>query len=176
MYVPESAAGSSVSTLNVAVAVDVYVFHFHLPLTFTLSFRCIVNVTVYTPAFDGAPTISDPFQESPGGSPFTAIPPTMSFEGFRVSVRFQGPMNPRNDGVCLCLQVGEGECWIVGSACGLTFSSAEAERPNLDLLQVEEGRFEEGAWIPGRRLNGDETASLSLEKPAVLHVKFFTYK
>ena len=119
---------------------------------------------------------TDPVIPGPGGSPFTAIPPTMSFEGFRLSVRFQSPMNPRGDGVCLCLQVGEGECWIVGSACGLTFSSADDERPNLDLLQVEEGRFENGAWIPGRRLNGDETASLSLEKPAVLHVQFFTYE
>ena len=118
---------------------------------------------------------TDPVIPGPGGSPFTAIPPTMSFDSFRLSVRFQSPMNPRGDGVCLCLQVGEGECWIVGSACGLTFSSADASRPNLDLLQVEEGRFENGAWIPGRRLNGDETASLSLEKPAVLHVKFFTY-
>ena len=118
---------------------------------------------------------TDPAIPGPGGNPFAAIPPTMSFESFRLSVRFQSPMNPRSDGVCLCLQVGEGECWIVGSACGLTFSSADASRPNLDLLQVEEGRFENGVWIPGRRLNGDETASLSLEKPAVLHVKFFTY-
>ena len=64
---------------------------------------------------------------------------------------------------------------MVGSACSLTFTSADPDRPNLDLLQVEEGRFEQGIWIPGRRLNGDETASLSLEAPAVLHVKFFTY-
>ena len=119
---------------------------------------------------------TDPAIPGPGGNPFAAIPPTMSFGGFRLSVRFQSPMNPRNDGACLCLQAGQGECWIVGSACGLTFSSADPARPNLDLLQVEEGRFENGAWIPGRRLNGDETASLSLEKPAVLRVKFFTYK
>ena len=118
---------------------------------------------------------TDPATPGPGGNPFTAIPPAMSFDSFRLSVRFQSPMNPRGDGVCLCLQVGEGECWIVGSACGLTFSSADASRPNLDLLQVEEGRFENGVWIPGRRLNGDETASPSLEKPAVLHVQFFTY-
>ena len=119
---------------------------------------------------------TDPAIPGPGGNPFAAIPPTMSFGSLRLSVRFQSPMNPRNDGACLCLQAGQGECWIVGSACGLTFSSADPARPNLDLLQVEEGRFENGAWIPGRRLNGDETASLSLEKPAVLRVKFFTYK
>ena len=119
---------------------------------------------------------TDPAIPGPGGNPFAAVPPTMSFGAFRLSVRFQSPMNPRNDGVCLCLKISDSECWVVGSACSLTFSSAEPEKPNLDLLQVEEGRFEAGAWIPGRRLNGDETASLSLEKPAVLHIKFFTYE
>ena len=118
---------------------------------------------------------TDPAIPGPGGNPFAAIPPTMSFGGFRLSVRFQSPMNPRNDGACLCLKISDSECWVVGSACGLTFTSADPAKPNLDLLQVEEGRFEAGAWIPGRRLNGDETASLSLEGPAVLHIKFFTY-
>lgn len=118
---------------------------------------------------------TDPAIPGPGGNPFAAIPPTMSFGGFRLSVRFQSPMNPRNDGACLCLKISDSECWVVGSACGLTFTSADPAKPNLDLLRVEEGRFEAGAWIPGRRLNGDETASLSLEGPAVLHIKFFTY-
>ena len=63
-----------------------------------------------------------------------------------------------------------------GQRLSPTFTSADPAKPNLDLMQVEEGRFENGAWIPGRRLNGDETASLSLEKPAVLHVRFFTYE
>jgi hypothetical protein len=119
---------------------------------------------------------TDPVIPAPDGNPFGAIPPTMSFDGFRLSVRFQSPLNPRADGACLCLAVSDSECWVVGSACGLTFTSAVPGKPNLDLLQVEEGRFENGAWIPGRRLNGDETASLSLEAPAVLHIKFFTYE
>ncbi len=119
---------------------------------------------------------TDPVIPGPGGNPFAAVPPTMDFGSFRLSVRFQSPMNPRNDGACLCLKTSDSECWVVGSACGLTFTSADPAKPNLDLMQVEEGRFENGAWIPGRRLNGDETASLSLEKPAVLHVRFFTYE
>ncbi len=119
---------------------------------------------------------TDPATPSPDGNPFGAIPPTMSFDSFRLSVGFQSPINPRGDGVCLCLQTGEDECWVVGSACSLTFSSALAEKPNLDFLQVEEGRFENGVWIPGRRLNGDETASLSLSAPSVLRVKFFCYR
>ncbi len=119
---------------------------------------------------------TDPAVPAPDGNPFGAIPPTMDFGSFRLSVGFQSPINPRADGVCLCLAVGENECWVVGSARSLTFTSASAEKPNLDYLLVEEGRFEHGQWRPQRRLNGDETASLSLSAPTVLHVKFFTYR
>jgi len=118
---------------------------------------------------------TDPVIPSPDGNPFGAIPPTMDFGAFRLSVGFQSPVNPRADGVCLCLAVSDTECWIVGNACSLTFSSGCAARPNLDLLLAEEGRFENGAWHPGRRLNGDETAQLKLDAPAVLHLRFFTY-
>ena len=119
---------------------------------------------------------TDPAVPSPDGNPFGAIPPTMDFGSFRLSVGFQSPMNPRADGACLCLAESGNECWVVGSACSLTFSSADPARPNLDFLLVEEGNFEHGAWVPGRRFNGDEAASLSLAAPSVLHVKFFTYR
>ena len=119
---------------------------------------------------------TDPAILSPDRNPFGAIPPAMEFDAFRLSVSFQSPLNPRTDGVCLCLAVSDNECWVVGNACSLTFSSGRAERPNLDLLLVEDGRFENGTWIPGRRLNGDETANLSLSKPTVLHIEFFTYE
>ena len=121
-------------------------------------------------------TETDPAIPAANGNPFGAIPPTMDFGSFRLSATFQSPMNPRNDGVCLCLAVSDSECWVLGSACSLNFSSARAEQPNLDLLLLEEGVFENGQWVPGRRLNGDESAHLSLEGPAVLHVKFFTYE
>ena len=119
---------------------------------------------------------TDPAIPAANGNPFGAIPPTMDFGSFRLSAAFQSPMNPRNDGVCLCLATGEDECWILGSACSVTLSSGRADAPNLDLLLLEEGRFEKGRWIPGRRLNGDESAHLSLEGPGVLHAKFFTYE
>ena len=118
---------------------------------------------------------TDPASPAPDGSPFGAIPPTMDFGAFRLSVGFQSPIQPRGDGVCLCLAMSERECWVVGNACSLTFTSGSPAQPNLDLLLVEEGRFAQGTWIPGRRLNGDETANLSLGKPEVLHVQFFTY-
>lgn len=109
-------------------------------------------------------------------NPFGAVPSTMDFGNFRLSVGFQGPLNPRADGVCLCLTVSDTECWVIGNACSLTFTSGLADQPNLDLLLVEEGLVENGKWIPDRRLNGDETANLSMNKPEVLHVKFLIYE
>lgn len=119
---------------------------------------------------------TDPASSAPNGNLFGAIPTMVDFGAFCLHVGFQSSLNPRTDGVCLCLAVSDTECWIVGNACSLTFSSRCGERPNLDLLLVEEDRFENSTWLPGRRLNGDETANLSLSKPAVLHVKFFTYE
>ena len=119
---------------------------------------------------------TDPPVPHPSGNSMLASGPEMTFDTFRLQVRFQSPMMPRNDGYCLCLAVSGEECYVVGNACGLTFLSADEEKPNLDFVRVEEGRFEDGQWKPGRRLNGDETASLTLNAPTLLRVRFFTYE
>ena len=61
------------------------------------------------------------------------------------------------------------------SGCLLHPESADPSAPNLDLLRVEEGRFSDGSWHPSRILNGDETASLSFDKPELLLVRVMTY-
>jgi hypothetical protein len=100
----------------------------------------------------------------------------MAFDSFRIMAAFQSQMQPRNDGYCLCVQVAENECYLMGNACSLIFLSGDENRLNLDFLLVEEGAFdEEGNWKIGRRLNGDETAHLGFAIPGVLHVKFFVY-
>ncbi len=119
---------------------------------------------------------TDPLTEHPSGIPFMATPASMDFGSFKVAATFKSMVNPRNDGACLVLKMSDEECWIVGNACSVTLSSGTEERPNLDLLSVEEGTFENGAWIPGRRLNGDEVAQLAMSTPSVWHVRFFTYK
>ncbi len=119
---------------------------------------------------------TDPMTEHPSGIPFLATPPSMDFGSFTVTVTFKNMMNPRNDGACLCLKVSEEECWVVGNACRLDLRSGRADRPNLDLLSVEEGTFENGKWVPGRRFNGDETAQMMMNAPSVWHIRFFTYE
>lgn len=118
---------------------------------------------------------TDPVIPHPSGNPVLAKQPTMDFGAFTVTVGFQSQLNPRADGVCLCLAVSDSECWLVGNACDIRIASGNPQKPNLDLLLLEEGRFENGQWIPGRRLNGDESTRMSMEKPSVWHVRFFTY-
>ncbi len=118
---------------------------------------------------------TDPAIPGPDGNPFLAKQPCMDFAGFRLTVSFKGPTNPRADGACLCLAVSDRECYVLGNACSLTFESRNPDQPNLDFLLVEEGSFENGRWKPVRRLNGDETAHLKLDHPGMLHVSFFTY-
>ena len=119
---------------------------------------------------------TNPGAPAPEGNPWMAQPPAMSFDTFQVSVSFGSRMNPRNDGACLCLRTGENECFLLGNACGISFQSLLPEKPNLDYLLVEEGRFEDGEWKPGRRLNGDETASLTLSRPSILKIRFMIYE
>ena len=102
--------------------------------------------------------------------------PVMHFGDVNVTARLTSPMQPRTDGVLLALKVADDELYLVGNACSIDLASANADAPNLDLLLVEEGTFKDNTWCPGRRFNGDETATFSFEAPGVYHVKYFTYK
>lgn len=79
------------------------------------------------------------------------------------------------NGYALVLQVNEESFYCMFSGCRLHPESADPSAPNLDLLRVEEGRFSGGNWHPSRILNGDETASLSFDKPELLLVRVMTY-
>lgn len=46
----------------------------------------------------------------------------------------------------------------------------------LDILRLEEGRFADGVWCPGRRLNGDEAVLNTYDGPTALFVKLFAYR
>lgn len=66
------------------------------------------------------------------------------------------PPSPWTAAGCLILDLGDDEFLVAGTAVVLTFTLAEATDEAAGLLWVEEGRFVDGAWQAGRRLNGDE--------------------
>lgn len=100
----------------------------------------------------------------------------MIFGDLGVSAGFGGMMRPRNDGALLVCRTKENEVYMIGEQCDIQLFSADSEKTNLDILRLEEGTFENGVFVPGRRFNGDETAQLKLDKPGVLRLQWFTYE
>lgn len=100
----------------------------------------------------------------------------MIFGDLGVSAGFDGMMRPRNDGALLVCRTKENEVYMIGEQCDIQLFSADSEKTNLDILRLEEGTFENGVFVPGRRFNGDETAQLKLDKPGVLRLQWFTYE
>ena len=85
------------------------------------------------------------------------------------------PMIDRRDGVCLALQLEENEFYLIASGCMVSMFSTDPQKPNVDILSLEEGNFREGTWHMFRRLNGDEAASMRYDRPTLLKIKLFAY-
>ncbi len=100
----------------------------------------------------------------------------MEFGAFTIRAGMDGPMVSRRDGCCLALQIAENEFYLVASGCVLEITSNDPEKPHVELLSLEEGRFADGKWERRRRLNGDEAFVLAYGKPALLRLKVFAYR
>jgi beta-galactosidase GanA len=57
----------------------------------------------------------------------------------------------------LVITIGEGEYIFAGTGLTVTFEAAAPGDQQVGLLSVEEGKYVNGQWVPGRRLNGDQT-------------------
>ena len=64
----------------------------------------------------------------------------------------------RVPGGALILSVGPDEFVLAGRGVNVQFSTVPAEQPDVEFLWLETGTYTESKWVPGRRLNGDETA------------------
>lgn len=78
--------------------------------------------------------------------------------GHRLRVQFREPMERgKVPGRGLIIAVEPDEYLVAGSGFSVDFLPKPGGLPNVDFLAVDEGRFERGRWLPGRRLNGDES-------------------
>jgi beta-galactosidase GanA len=57
----------------------------------------------------------------------------------------------------LFIQLGPDEFAVVGRNISVYFEAATDPAQSVGLATVEEGQYVDGRWVPGRRLNGDET-------------------
>jgi beta-galactosidase GanA len=71
--------------------------------------------------------------------------------------------------------------WFAGQGITVTFKGAEGDPARLGIDFAEEGVFVDGAWVAGRRLNGDQTHQgrhirLPPGKPQIQKVRFYWYQ
>jgi Domain of unknown function (DUF5597) len=59
-------------------------------------------------------------------------------------------------GFGLIMASGPDEFLGVGKGFRVSFIARSATGPQVGIGTVDEGTFEDGKWVPGRRLNGDE--------------------
>jgi hypothetical protein len=79
----------------------------------------------------------------------------------RYALRSQDPNEPAASPVDrvagLFIQMGSDDYVIVARSMSIYFESAADPTQSVGLAVVEEGHYVDGRWVPGRRLNGDET-------------------
>ena len=91
------------------------------------------------------------------------------------------PPNPNKDkpiGGAAVIQLGPDEFLVAGSHVRLNFGLAGSDsNQKSQLMDVEEGTFQNGRWVMARRWNGDQTDyGLNLDQPTLLKVRLGTYR
>ena len=77
----------------------------------------------------------------------------------------------------LVINTAQDEFLIIGSNLSPVFSVDSPESTKVAIASIDEGRYEKGSWITGRRLNGDEgRASLRPGTIGMLKIRLFKYK
>jgi len=83
--------------------------------------------------------------------------PTVEMNGYELEVSLDQIFGGEaKTGYGLIIATGPNEFLGVGSGFRVRFSPKSPGPPHAGIGSVEEGSFSEGAWVPGRRLNGDE--------------------
>jgi hypothetical protein len=100
---------------------------------------------------------------------------------FHNDLRFDpNNLNSRSSelGAAIFIQTAPDEFYIGGSGMSITFSQKNP-RFKTGLATVEEGTFEQGKWIPGRRLAGDDTgqgSNLRIGDYKILRVTLYSFE
>ncbi|MCY3020256.1 MAG: DUF5597 domain-containing protein [Planctomycetota bacterium] len=95
--------------------------------------------------------------------------------GFRLRIKSATPYEKTKvPSFGLVIALAADEYLVAGANIAVDFLPLPGGLPNVEQLFHEEGRYENGEWIPGRRLNGDEYAVVLHEEPGLRRVKLFS--
>jgi beta-galactosidase GanA len=112
-------------------------------------------------------------------------PAKKTLAGIEFTVTFIDPWTPKDQQTIanhggLLIHAGK-DFWFAGQGITITFKGTEPDAPMLGIETAEEGVFDaRGQWVPGRRLNGDQTHQgrhirLPPGKPQIQKVRFYWY-
>lgn len=81
----------------------------------------------------------------------------------------------------IIIQTATDEFWVAGSGIVITFSDKRSVKKSIGILEAEEGSFENGKWVPVRRLNGDQTHQgrhirIPVDEWGIQKVKLYEYE
>jgi beta-galactosidase GanA len=81
----------------------------------------------------------------------------------------------------IIIRTGEDEFIIAGTGIVITAATTDTTAPFVGILAAEEGVYKDGEWVPGRRLNGDQTHQgrhirIAMGEWDIQRVKLYRYK
>jgi beta-galactosidase GanA len=99
---------------------------------------------------------------------------------YSFTVSYGSSANPQTAGYgAIVIQTGPEDYLIAGQGVTVTFAPVNGDSAGID--KAWEGRFENGTWIPGRLLNGDQThqgrhIALYAGEWKIQQVRLYTYR
>lgn len=105
---------------------------------------------------------------------------------FNVRHEYSWPYAPKNQGDnprygCMIIMASPNEYFIAGRGVVVTFEPRSSDGSIAGIGIMDEGRFSGGKWIPGLRMNGDQThqgrhMNLPGHTYSIQKVRLYTYK
>ena len=136
--------------------------------------RLLTIAIALAETYDGMRQLAPLILRNQGRGTAAGFRPPLAFDGtvdpsdtavtlghYRLNVTFVDPWTRRDDQRIaahggLVVQLGAEEYLVAGSGVTLTFAPADSVG-QAGIESIREGRFVDGAWRPGRLLNGDES-------------------
>ncbi len=112
-------------------------------------------------------------------------PAKITMGGIEFTVTFIDPWTPKDQQTIanhggMLIHSGK-DFWFAGQGITITFKEADSANVRVGIEFAEEGVFVNDAWVPGRRLNGDQTHQgrhirLPPGKPQIQKVRLYRYR
>ena len=95
----------------------------------------------------------------------------LPFRKYNLRVQYlpHGEDSPKGGG--LAIQLSEDEFLICGMNFEITPLVKNNDRGRAEVISITEGRYENGEWVPQRRLNGDEFRVQMEQRPGIVKVR-----